>query len=206
MMWAMTISDKDRKILWGRSGNLCAICKIPLVAERTEEDPESVVGDEAHIAARSPGGPRYGKCDPAKVDSYENLLLLCKVDHKIVDDQVREFATERLRRTKAEHESWVKMMLEEEAAEVKPIRFEVDPSAEPLRLTLLRTGTDVWNVVSRSQAYYLGDLDDEGTDPEQLDRTAEFLQLARDWGEVSDEVNDRGWSPFVRRSNPWPSR
>ncbi|MGH3366942.1 MAG: HNH endonuclease signature motif containing protein [Nocardioidaceae bacterium] len=188
----MTISDQHRKILWGRSGNLCAICKIALVTERTADDPESVVGDEAHIAARSPGGPRYGECDPAKVDTYENLILLCKVDHKIVDDQVWEFTTERLQRTKSEHESWVKIRLQEKAVKLESVRVEVDPSAEPLRLTLLRTGTDVWNVVSQSHAYYFRDLDDDGAEPDQLDQTAEFLQLARDWGEVSSEVNDRG--------------
>lgn len=101
----MGMSDRDRKILWGRSGNRCAICKISLVAERTSRDRESVVGDEAHIAADSPLGPRYGEGDPAKVGAYENRILLCKVDHKMVDDQWHEYTSERLLRIKAEHES-----------------------------------------------------------------------------------------------------
>lgn len=188
----MSISDRDRKILWGRSGNVCALCKVPLVSERTADDPESVVGDEAHIAARSPGGPRYGECDPAKADAYDNLILLCKIDHKIVDDQVQEFTTERLLRTKAEHESWVRMRLQEERVEPEPVRVEDDPLAKPLRLTILRTGSDVWYVVSAAHAYFLGDLDEDDAKPEQLDRTAEFLQLAQEWGEVSREVTDRG--------------
>jgi tetratricopeptide (TPR) repeat protein len=107
----VSISDKDRKILWGRSGNRCALCRRILVAERTSADNDAVVGDEAHIAARSPGGPRYGECPPDLVDGYENLILLCKVDHKKVDDQSQHFTAARLRQVKAEHEAWVEHTL-----------------------------------------------------------------------------------------------
>ena len=43
------ISDKTRKVLRGRSGNHCTICKHELVVEATPQDTESVVGDECHI-------------------------------------------------------------------------------------------------------------------------------------------------------------
>lgn len=65
------------------------------------------MGDEAHIAAKSPGGPRYGECAPDKVDDYDNLVLLCREDHKRVDDQPGEFTSEKLRRIKSAHEKWV---------------------------------------------------------------------------------------------------
>jgi hypothetical protein len=107
----VSISGKDRKILWGRSGNRCALCRRILVAERTSADDDAVIGDEAHIAAQSPGGPRYGECAPSAVDSYENLILLCKSDHKKVDDQSQYFTAARLRQAKAEHEAWVERTL-----------------------------------------------------------------------------------------------
>lgn len=107
----MSLSDKDRKILWGRSGNRCALCRRLLVAQRTSVDEDAVVGDEAHIAARSPGGPRYGEGVPAAVDGYENLILLCRVDHKMVDDQPMHYTATRLRKIKAEHEAWVEQAL-----------------------------------------------------------------------------------------------
>jgi hypothetical protein len=107
----VSISDKDRKILWARSGNRCALCRRVLVAERTAADEEAIIGDEAHIAARSPGGPRYGECPSDKVDRYDNLILLCRVDHKKVDDQPRHYTTARLRQSKAEHEAWVEHAL-----------------------------------------------------------------------------------------------
>lgn len=85
----MPISDKTRKILWGRSGNRCAFCRTCLVAEKTELDRESVVGDECHIHSPSPNGPRHEPTLSVEdFDTIDNLLLLCRVHHKMVDDQV----------------------------------------------------------------------------------------------------------------------
>jgi HNH endonuclease len=44
--------------------------------------------------ARSPGGPRAGGLDEAKIDSHENLILLCSDHHKQVDDQSSYFTRE----------------------------------------------------------------------------------------------------------------
>jgi hypothetical protein len=101
----VAISDRDRKILWGRSGNRCTVCRRVLVVERTPTDREALVGEEAHIAARSPCGARYGECSPDMVDRYENLILLCSVDHKTIDDQQQYYTTGRLQQIKAEHEA-----------------------------------------------------------------------------------------------------
>ena len=91
----MSISDKTRKILWGMSGNRCAICKIKLVIDATDEDSESVVGDECHIISGAPAGPRYSSSFPLeKIDQEENLILLCKVHHKMIDDQHETYTGE----------------------------------------------------------------------------------------------------------------
>ena len=104
----MAISDYTRKVLWARSGNGCAVCKQALVAAATDTDREAVVGDECHIVSGSPGGPRYDAAFPAEeVDAYENLILLCKVHHKQVDDQPVEFDAARLRALRRRHEEWV---------------------------------------------------------------------------------------------------
>lgn len=72
----------------------------------TATDRESVVGDEAHIVAQSGGGPRAGLIPVAELDKYENLILLCKVHHKQVDDQPLYFSVEHLRALKTKHEQW----------------------------------------------------------------------------------------------------
>jgi hypothetical protein len=48
------MKEKDVKMLWGRSGNRCAICKIEL----TPVGSESVLGEMAHIIADKQKGPR----------------------------------------------------------------------------------------------------------------------------------------------------
>ena len=85
----MAISNKTRKILWGRSGNRCAICKNEIVVDATAQDDESVVADECHIISSQTNGPRHDlSYQSKKLDSYENVILLCRTHHKMIDDQM----------------------------------------------------------------------------------------------------------------------
>jgi hypothetical protein len=115
----MTISDHDRKILWGSSGLRCAICNRRLVVEATATDRDSIVGEECHIVARSPGGPRAGHLPPEEVDCHTNLILLCRNDHRMVDDQPGTYTSDVLRAKKAEHEAWVAQRLNKEEVEAE---------------------------------------------------------------------------------------
>jgi hypothetical protein len=187
------LSDRDRKILWGRSGNRCAMCRVALVADRTASDSEAVVGDEAHIVARSPGGPRAGGLVEADLDAYDNMILLCRVHHKVIDDQTVEYDQERLHQIKAKHEAWVTRQLDERAAP-EPVRLVKDPSAPPLQLHLLNTGDDVWAIISDSQAHQFQGPGDGEVSPEVCDRADQFLDEAKDWAEISSDVIDYGRS------------
>jgi hypothetical protein len=100
----MGIRDKDRKILWGLAGSYCAVCQQPLVADATSTDPKAVVGDEAHIVAQSADGPRGGQqVRGGDLDGYDNLILLCRVDHKRIDDQPNHYTTAKLHELKSRH-------------------------------------------------------------------------------------------------------
>ncbi len=60
------------------------------------------MGDEAHIVARSRGGPRAGGgLAEADLDAYDNMILLSH--HKVVDDQPLEYTRERLTLREAVH-------------------------------------------------------------------------------------------------------
>ena len=148
----VAIKHKDRKIRWGRSGGRCALCRRPLVEAATATDSESVVGDEAHIAARSPGGPRFGQCAPDEVDSHANLILLCKVDHKKVDDQPGHYTSPVLQALKAAHENWV--IGEKRGPDL--LRKAKELGLFPL--SPLRSGDDVWNVIDGASRYLFDDL------------------------------------------------
>jgi hypothetical protein len=184
----MAVSDHDRKVLWGRAHNSCAICKRTLIADGTATDRESIVGDEAHIIARSPGGPRGGAIAADLADAYDNLILLCKADHKLVDDQPVEYTAERLRALKTEHERWAAEKFG--SPEPERIRLEDPSNGAAVELVHLTTGDEVWDIVAHSQAYRMLTLE-EGS-AEELDQADSFLDLARNWGEISNDVLDKG--------------
>jgi hypothetical protein len=92
------------KRLFAVSGNLCASpkCSTLLI------DPKSgsVVGEVCHIKGDKPGAARYDENQSDKErHGFDNLLLLCNVHHKIVDDDEAEYTVERLLQMKKEHEA-----------------------------------------------------------------------------------------------------
>lgn len=105
-----SIPVKDMKILCIRSGNRCAFpnCNIVLVEDKTEFDTESIVADMAHIKGEKSTTPRYDKSMSDKErNAYNNLILLCKIHHKKVDDQSNMYTVEKLLEMKDKHEKWV---------------------------------------------------------------------------------------------------
>lgn len=105
----MSITEKTRKILWGKAARLCSICRENLIEEsKAEKDTPSIIGDECHIVSKKPNGPRYIEGFPEeKIDSYENLILLCKNHHKLIDDQEKNYLIDKLKKIKFEHEKWI---------------------------------------------------------------------------------------------------
>ena len=126
----MTISDRTRKLLWGQSGNRCAHCYRVLTVDETELDDPSVVGEECHIVSGRENGPRYDPAFPVEeLDDYGNLLLLCRIDHKTIDDQQRTFDVATLLRMKSDHERKVARALE-----LAPKLLEADDASDPEKL------------------------------------------------------------------------
>lgn len=110
----------------------------------TSTDEESVVGDESHIVSREANAPRYDPDFPdADVDSYENLLLLCKVHHKMVDDQKATYTAEILRQTKMDHEKWVSEKLSttksNHVGDLPPWPKEITTNRKKTEVTVLFT-------------------------------------------------------------------
>ena len=99
----MAISEKTRKILWGKSGNRCALCKQELIKDIN--DRSTVVGEECHIVSSKEKGPRYRQL--TNYDDYENLILMCPTHHKIIDDNELTYTEELLRMLKRNHEQSV---------------------------------------------------------------------------------------------------
>ncbi len=170
----MAITDRTRKILWGRSGNLCAYCRRTLVEDGTDLSDESVVGDECHVIGEKPGAARghlgLGRDD---LDEYGNLVLLCKVHHKLVDDQPETYPVETLHAMKAAHEQWVKELLGNQPGGRKS-HFAL--------LSRIQTGTALSNIFGPADAY-LFDHDDPATE-EETRLIGDFLQNIQDFCEI----------------------
>ncbi len=182
----MNITDKNRKILWGRSGNRCAICKHELVIDATSSDDESIVGDECHIVSSRPNGPRHDPTYPQeKLDACENLILLCRIHHKMVDDQSETYTTDILRQMKTNHENWVTEKLNQcynpEPFKIKRIKGNV-----PSFLNRLTTGTEILNIVHGCCASSF--THDELHNQEEVDLVGEFLQVICDWVDIASDL------------------
>jgi hypothetical protein len=108
----MAISQSDIKLLWGRSGNLCAICHCRLSHDSKHASRAFPLGEQAHIVAREPDGARGTSIlSPEDRDKYTNLILLCPNHHTEIDRRVADFPVEKLHALKGEHELWVQSQL-----------------------------------------------------------------------------------------------
>jgi len=111
----MGLSLKTHKMLWGRAGNRCSYpdCNKELVIDETETDDASIVGEECHIVAQGKTGPR---CDEnfskESKDKYNNLILMCNIHHKLIDDQPEKHTVDYLKKLKEDHEKWVSESLD----------------------------------------------------------------------------------------------
>jgi len=122
------IPQKDQKILWGRSGNRCALpeCQKPLVIEKKEKDKESVIGVMAHIKGENPKAARYDtNMTDKERNCYDNLILVCSDHHKMIDDQFNTYTVEKLHQIKKQHELWIKNSTEKEMVNVTFAELDV---------------------------------------------------------------------------------
>ncbi|MFD1297751.1 HNH endonuclease [Lysobacter gummosus] len=175
----MTITDKTRKVLWGRSGNLCAFCKAYLVVDASAVDRESVVGDECHIISDALKGPRHSSEYAAEtIDDLANLILLCRVHHKLVDDQPETFTADTLRQLKANHEKWVKDRLGQ-PDHPEPIRIVRNPAEIPSHLVQVMSAKALLDLSLDCSGRY-DDYPEDLTETD-LDCVGALLQNLTDW-------------------------
>ncbi len=181
----MPVSNKARKILWGRSANRCAICKKELVEQATDQDDSSIVGEECHIISAKKNGPRHDSNFPIEnLDSYENLILLCRIHHKLIDDQYQTYDSELLHKLKSNHEKWISDNLRiDKEKEDKPIRLKRNI---PKQLFRIISGKELFNIVNGVLAYAFDH--EETKNDKDLNEIIGFLEILKNYGELSPEM------------------
>lgn len=119
----MEILEKDIKLLWGRAASRCSICRIELTQDKQSTNSSFLVGEQGHIVAEKPNGPRGNSIlSIDERNSYDNLILLCPTHHKIIDKNVEDFPIEKLHILKSRHELWVQNTLTKETAVSRELR------------------------------------------------------------------------------------
>ncbi len=110
----MVLSDRDRKILWAKAGNICSYrYKEDICTQKMIEAPngsDTVVGFECHIVGKAKDSARFLETYPDdKIDTYENRILLCGSHHKLVDDKNNGqiYTISVVRKMKKEHEYFI---------------------------------------------------------------------------------------------------
>lgn len=177
----MSISDKTRKILWGRSGNRCSICKLELIIDETEKDDSSIVGEECHIISGQKNGPRHDQNRPKdEIDTYDNLILLCRIHHKMIDDQPETFTKDIIKQIKVNHELWVSKSLDHQ--EDKPSRIKRIKENIAERLPRVTTVKEIINFLDRAMGYEFDQ--DEPQNETEVELISGFLQYLRDFGDL----------------------
>lgn len=121
-----TISKKDVKILWGKSGNRCAfpVCNVELAKEGSTGK-NMIIGEMAHIKGENPTSARYdSNMSDKEVDGYENRILLCPTHHTLIDNDPDLYTVEKLKEIKTDHEKWVNESLKKEEINVTFVELE----------------------------------------------------------------------------------
>ena len=102
------IPPTTRRILDIRSLNQCAFpgCTHTLVEPEVGESAPAIIGEICHIHAVNPDGARWKEgLTNEELNSLDNLILLCRNHHGIVDSQPEHYTAEMLREWKREHET-----------------------------------------------------------------------------------------------------
>jgi hypothetical protein len=114
------------------------MCRAVLVRESAAGNGLTVIGDECHIVSPVPGGPRAG-IPLDDLDGYDNLVLLCPNDHRLIDTLVADYPRDRVLAIKRAHEDWVRTTLAASDG-LSPLTIL---RARPTALRLLGTAQDL---------------------------------------------------------------
>lgn len=105
------IPEKDIKMLWGLAAGRCSYPQCQTECIDFVNDTPFVIGEMAHIIAKSPSSARG--IPSGGNNTYDNLILLCPTHHTLVDKAPEgKYSAGELFEWKNNHEANVKRSLE----------------------------------------------------------------------------------------------
>jgi hypothetical protein len=112
-------------------------------------------------------------------------MLLCRVHHKLVDDQAETYTAEILRGIKAKHEQWVEARLGNEGR-LPEVRIKRIQSEIPEKLPRITSGKELLAIAVGCHGAYNDYSDDLNT--EETEVVGGFIQELTDWVDILDGV------------------
>jgi hypothetical protein len=106
----MAVNLTTQKLIWGIFAARCAICRNKLVWE-SEAGGRSLTGEIAHIVGAKRNAARGRVASANDRDSPDNLMLLCREHHKVIDDNEDEYPVERLLDVRSSYLAWLNTQL-----------------------------------------------------------------------------------------------
>ena len=106
------IPEKVRYLLWAKSAGRCEFdgCNKPLWRDGLTQI-EMNFSDVAHIIGDQPKGPRGHAILSEKYRSdVNNIMLMCLDHHRMIDQIVKNYSEETLRKMKIQHEEQVEIL------------------------------------------------------------------------------------------------
>ncbi|MGH3561088.1 MAG: hypothetical protein ACRDTN_04610 [Mycobacterium sp.] len=128
-------------------------------------------------------------------DGYDNRILLCRVHHRIIDEQPHEYTVKKLRELKSRHEQWVRERLHivPGAAAGTPIGLRPKFPGQGMVLPHLKTGRGAWNAAIGSLFYLFDSIGEDEAPVDACDAADRFLTNLRDFAEMHAAIIDRGF-------------
>lgn len=107
------IPESVKLALWAKAGGRCEFrgCNKSLWEEGLTLA-EGNFSQMAHIIGASKDGPRGDENSEVLRQNVTNLLLVCPQHHKLIDDDIKQYTKEVLKKMKEEHETRVETLLE----------------------------------------------------------------------------------------------
>jgi hypothetical protein len=106
----MAVTPTTQKLIWGIFAARCALCRRKVVWE-SDTGGRSLTGEIAHIVGAQRNAARGRVVFFGDRDDPDNLMLLCREHHKIIDDNEAEYPVERLRQIRNDYLAWLESQL-----------------------------------------------------------------------------------------------
>lgn len=134
------------------------------------------IGEECHIVSSKCNGPRH-ESGLENYDVYDNLILLCRNHHKIIDDisNILLFPKKSLIDIKSKHEAWVKE--------------ELSPKNKTDRVNLIWAGSELAAILSG--CYAIERTNDNITNKDEAEYIGSIWQTLMDYMDVFPY-----WEPY----------